>query len=218
VSNSSIAQGEGSALPTSALSSEGSAPYSDRVKCTSCENGTGPNGCTDCLNTGHDPQAFAGGIDAALNDAYAEGRKDERESLSKAARDILAERERQQTAEGYTTARDDFYVPDDLADAAGAYALVGHFGRTGIAAADAWPWDASTFKPRDQRRNYVRAAALLQAAVELIDRQEAWCDCAKRLAGRVALRQAAQQSQAHDSTTVSPGGEGARPDEQGDPA
>jgi hypothetical protein len=53
--------------------------YSDRVKCKSCENGSGPYGCTDCLNTGHDPQAFAGGIDAALNDAYAEGRKDERE-------------------------------------------------------------------------------------------------------------------------------------------
>lgn len=55
--------------------------YSDRVKCKSCENGSGPNGCTDCLNTGRDPAAFAGGIDEALNDAYAEGRKDERESI-----------------------------------------------------------------------------------------------------------------------------------------
>jgi hypothetical protein len=40
---------------------------------------SGPNGCTDCLNTGRDPQAFAGGIDEALNDAYAEGRKDQSE-------------------------------------------------------------------------------------------------------------------------------------------
>jgi hypothetical protein len=68
---------------TSALAGEGATapePYSARVRCKSCENGSGPNGCTDCLNTGHDPMAFAGGIDVALNDAYAEGRKDERES------------------------------------------------------------------------------------------------------------------------------------------
>jgi hypothetical protein len=55
--------------------------YSDRVKCKSCENGSGPHGCTDCLNTGRDFQAFAGGIEQALNDAYAEGRKDEREHI-----------------------------------------------------------------------------------------------------------------------------------------
>jgi hypothetical protein len=65
--------------------------YSDRVKCKSCESGTGPNGCTDCLNTGRDFQAFANGIDQALNDAYAEGRKDEREESGKAV-DILLRR------------------------------------------------------------------------------------------------------------------------------
>ena len=54
-------------------------PYSDRVKCSSCANGSGPHGCTDCLNTGIDPSATAGGIEAMLNDAYAEGRKDEAE-------------------------------------------------------------------------------------------------------------------------------------------
>lgn len=56
--------------------------YADRVRCTSCANGSGPNGCTDCLNTGQDFAAFAGGIDQALNDAYAEGRKDERETVN----------------------------------------------------------------------------------------------------------------------------------------
>jgi hypothetical protein len=55
--------------------------YSDRVKCKSCENGSGPNGCTDCLNTGRDFSAFVGGIEQALNDAYAEGRKDERAQI-----------------------------------------------------------------------------------------------------------------------------------------
>jgi hypothetical protein len=56
-------------------------PYSDRVRCQSCANGSGPNGCTDCLNTGRDFQAFVGGIEGALNDAYAEGRKDERAQI-----------------------------------------------------------------------------------------------------------------------------------------
>lgn len=51
--------------------------YSERVACQSCKNGSGPHGCTDCLNTGRDFQAFANGMDQALNDAYAEGRKDE---------------------------------------------------------------------------------------------------------------------------------------------
>lgn len=55
--------------------------YADRVKCNSCINGSGPHGCTDCLNTGWDQSAFAGGIEQALNDAYAEGRKDEREAM-----------------------------------------------------------------------------------------------------------------------------------------
>lgn len=58
--------------------------YSDRVKCQSCLNGAGPNGCTDCLNTGYDPGYFSGGIDQALNDAYGEGRKDEQERCAKA--------------------------------------------------------------------------------------------------------------------------------------
>jgi hypothetical protein len=45
-------------------------------------NGSGPYGCTDCLNTSLDHQAFVGGMEGALNDAYAEGRKDEAEELS----------------------------------------------------------------------------------------------------------------------------------------
>jgi len=55
--------------------------YSARVQCSSCKGSgsTGEHGCTDCLGKGLDPAAFCGGIEEALNDAYAEGRKDERE-------------------------------------------------------------------------------------------------------------------------------------------
>jgi hypothetical protein len=93
--------------------------------------------------------------------------------LTKAAADVLAERQRQIEREGYTTEHDDEHTADDLADAGAAYALVAHFARTGIPAADVWPWEPQSFKPRDQRQNYVRAAALLQAAVERLDRAAA---------------------------------------------
>lgn len=90
--------------------------------------------------------------------------------LTKAAQDVLAERQRQIEREGYTPEHDDEHTADDLADAAAAYALIAHFACTGLAAADVWPWDLDSFKPRDQRQNYVRAAALLQAAIERLDR------------------------------------------------
>lgn len=90
--------------------------------------------------------------------------------FSQAALDVTAERRRQIATEGYTPEHDDEHTADDLADAAAAYALVGHFARTGIPAADVWPWEPESFKPRGQRQNYVRAAALLLAAIERIDR------------------------------------------------
>lgn len=151
--------------------------YSDRVKCKSCENGSGPSGCTDCLNTGHDPMAFAGGIDAALNDAYAEGRKDEAESHSRAARDVLAERERQQSAEGWTPEHDDEHTDRSLAFAAASYAYnaaISHEGRIWNTALPPtiWPqsWGADAWKPKSRRRDLIRAAALMIAEIERLDR------------------------------------------------
>lgn len=137
--------------------------YSDRVKCTSCENGHGPNGCTDCLNTGYDPQAFAGGIDQALNDAYAEGRKDERDSLSQAARSILAERQRQIEQEGYTAEHDDQHSYRELVRAAICYARE-DMDATEHAAL--WPWEASAFKTKGTAPDLIKAGALIVAALD----------------------------------------------------
>lgn len=33
-----------------------------------------------------------------------------------------------------------------------------------------WPWDSNTFKPRDRRNNLVRAAALIMAEIDRMDR------------------------------------------------
>jgi hypothetical protein len=152
--------------------------YSARVRCKSCENGSDPNGCTDCLNTGHDPSAFAGGIDEALNDAYAEGRKDEAETLSQAARDILAERQRQISAEGWTPAHDDEHSEGEMALAAASYAINAvaseyHTANPGSDPGLVWPWDREWWKPKGPRRDLVRAAALLQAEIERRDRRAA---------------------------------------------
>lgn len=142
--------------------------YSDRVKCKSCENGSGPEGCTDCLNTGHDPAAFAGGIDAALNDAYAEGRKDERKDWARSVHDVLAERQRQVEQEGYTPEHDDEEHPHKaLAHAAACYAI----GARLFNGIDFWPWEAESWKPKDERRNLVRAAALALARIDQLDRR-----------------------------------------------
>lgn len=87
---------------------------------------------------------------------------------SEAARDVLAERRRQVEAEGWTPEHDDAHDGGCMAQAAACYAypeLV-----TVLPGLNAWPWAEEWWKPRDARRNYVRAAALLLAEIERIDR------------------------------------------------
>lgn len=83
-----------------------------------------------------------------------------------AARDVLAERRRQVEAEGMTTDGDDRYHAAELPRAAASYILNG----ANDEAPYIWPWSKSWWKPRDARANYVRAAALLLAEIERIDR------------------------------------------------
>lgn len=87
---------------------------------------------------------------------------------SNAANDVLAERHRQIEAEDMTTASDDSYHAAELPRAAAAYILNG----ANDEAPSIWPWARSWWKPRDARANYVRAAALLLAEIERIDRQQ----------------------------------------------
>ncbi|EHU3752984.1 hypothetical protein KY565_002608 [Salmonella enterica] len=104
-------------------------------------------------------------------------------NLSPAAADVLAERHRQITAEGWTLAHDDEQNQHgDLAIAASCYARHA-YSRGWIydpespeeyqdeEIPDDWPWDDTWWKPTDPRRDLVKAAALLLAELERVDRQ-----------------------------------------------
>lgn len=90
----------------------------------------------------------------------------ERDQQTKAAGDVLAERRRQVEREGWTPAHDDLYDAAELPRAAAAYVLNGGNDE----APCIWPFHSKWWKPRDARANYVRAAALLLAEIERIDR------------------------------------------------
>lgn len=105
--------------------------------------------------------------------------------LTDAARDMLAERRRQVEAEGWTPKHDDEHDKGEMARAAACYAL--HAGSCFAWRADAyqsakphegnpaaqdslWPWDMQWWKPKDPRRDLVRAGALILAELERLDR------------------------------------------------
>ena len=88
--------------------------------------------------------------------------------LSQAAIDVFAERQRQKAVEGWAEHHDDNHDCDELAKAAACYATA----YPGDVLPKYWPWDADWWKPKDRRRNLVRAAALLLAQIERDDRGE----------------------------------------------
>jgi hypothetical protein len=91
--------------------------------------------------------------------------------------EIAAERRRQLEEEGWTLEHDNTLVRGELARAASAYA--GHAARfhnvRGIKYQTkpmhpGWPWDKELWRPKDPRRDLVRAAALIVAEIERLDR------------------------------------------------
>ena len=85
--------------------------------------------------------------------------------------EIAAERQRQVEAEGWSAEHDDRHTYGEMAAAAATYALHdlqgGWFDRwRGMM----WPWSSDWWKPTTRRRNLVKAAALLVAEIERIDR------------------------------------------------
>jgi hypothetical protein len=88
--------------------------------------------------------------------------------------EIAAERRRQIEAEGWSPEHDDDHLSGDLAVAGACYAMEGAnmgdmYPRTN-GVPDLWPWTDDTWKPKDTRRNLVRAAALIVAELERMDR------------------------------------------------
>ncbi|AZO67644.1 hypothetical protein [Mesorhizobium sp. M6A.T.Cr.TU.016.01.1.1] len=97
---------------------------------------------------------------------------------SDAARDVIAERRRQIEVEGWTTEHDDKCHNDgDMADAGACYALAAHVPsglQTGSRLIqNHWPWVFSWWKPGTPRRMLVKAAALIIAEIERLDRRDA---------------------------------------------
>ena len=89
--------------------------------------------------------------------------------LNAALRDIAAERRRQIEQEGWTPEHDDKHVRGEIASAAASYSVAGLEGGEALAIG-IWPWSVDWWKPKDRRRDLVRAAALIVAEIERLDR------------------------------------------------
>lgn len=84
---------------------------------------------------------------------------------SAAVRDVLAERQRQISDEGWSPEHDDGHTSYELSAAALCYI-------NPFLADDFWPWNDAFWKPSDHRRNLIKATALLLAEIERLDRAE----------------------------------------------
>ncbi|MHA6345948.1 hypothetical protein [Roseivivax sp. CAU 1761] len=97
--------------------------------------------------------------------------------LKSVLREVEAECVRQRTLEGWSAENDDSYPGGRLAAAAGCYALQAADTLAGRPAPEgevprAWTLDPAAWKPKDARRDLVRALALGAAELSRMQRQE----------------------------------------------
>jgi hypothetical protein len=83
--------------------------------------------------------------------------------------DVANERCRQEAVEGWTAEHDDKHTGGELAMAAACYAMFAERGYRKIDPPQ-WPWAPRWWKPKAPRHNLVRAAALLIAEIQRLDR------------------------------------------------
>ncbi|WP_373879380.1 ead/Ea22-like family protein [Klebsiella variicola] len=102
-------------------------------------------------------------IDARCHIAEMESR-----TVTAAAADVLAERQRQVSAEGWTAAHDDEYQHCEMAVAAACYIMADDDPRADVP--ELWPWPSEWWKPTNIRRDLVKAGALILAEIERLDR------------------------------------------------
>lgn len=123
---------------------------------------------------------------AKLEAAYAPDDAREARVRVSATRNVLAERLRQIEVEGWTAEHDDKHERGEMALAASCYAMNaaiaskfdGEFptvaqleaAHSRSAPPPGWPWHNNWWKPKDRRSALVRAAALLIAEIERLDR------------------------------------------------
>jgi len=89
-------------------------------------------------------------------------------AFSPAILDVISERQRQRSVEGWTSEHDDAYQNSELADAAACYA--NHAHNQGFSTPAHWPWSPDWWKQSGPRRDLVKAGALILAEIERIDR------------------------------------------------
>ena len=144
----------------------------------SMEEGACVAGC-DFLEGAHDAALIAAAVNAlpALLALARRGLE-----VEGAVAEIAVERRRQMEAESWSPNHDDRHTRGELARAASCYAVVGGMGdstrdhyRPGhpprsYATGQGWPWDAEWWKPKDRRRDLIRAGALIVAEIERLDR------------------------------------------------
>lgn len=91
--------------------------------------------------------------------------------MSKASDDVLAERQRQIEVEGYTAEIDDSAGDFDLAVAGACYVLAANGDIwAALTPPPNWPWSREAWKQKGPRRDLVRAAALIIAEIDRMDR------------------------------------------------
>lgn len=119
--------------------------------------------------------------------------------MSKVIKEIAAERQRQIEQEGWSIKHDDQHVLGELIWAAAGYVttaavitkdprgrdvLPGQYKM--LPSPSGWPWHWSWWKPQNPRRDLIRAAALIVAEIERLDRADSGvtdqshdqdCDC-----------------------------------------
>ncbi|MCK6677645.1 hypothetical protein [Enterobacter asburiae] len=130
---------------------------------------------TDCYVAHFEPETFY----EAESTRYvsADGYEPEQPAISAAITDIISERQRQQSVEGWTPQHDDEHCTGALARAAVCYAS--HAGNPHnknmvdyqkTFSPARWPWSEDWWKPTNPRRDLVKAGALIAAEIERLDR------------------------------------------------
>jgi len=120
-------------------------------------------------------------VEAALEELGATAT--EGDQMSWAVADVIVERKRQVAVEGFSAEHDDQHQAGELACAGACYAIAaGKFGDAenyrqqlpmlSEGGSDPWPWDMQWWKPKSPREDLVRAAALIIAEIERMDRQK----------------------------------------------
>ena len=99
-----------------------------------------------------------------------------RAEIGRVANDVISERNRQSEVEGFSADRDDLYTDFQLSRAASVYAQIAGYSNAARNAQayighSQWPWDYVWLKPTTRRHDLVKAAALLFAEIERLDRE-----------------------------------------------